>query len=550
MGKNILVVDNNPVMSKLMADFLVNQGHKVLVAEDGIEALDILETFIPDVMFIDLIMPRISGDKLCRIIQSNPLHKDIFLVVVTATAAEEKDDIEKIGAHAYIAKSPFKSMAKHISTILAQSDQRDSHGLPKEILGIEEIYPRQVTKELIATNRHKEVIFDKMSEGVIEFTQKKKIIYANAATLSLLNISEEMLLATNFIDIFSGDQRDQLQLFLEYTNSTKTQTHQKLQFVINQRRVELRIFPIQDSTHESFAAIIYDVTDRILAEEALKENERYLQSLMNTMLAGLIVIDAETHIIIDANISAAELFGAPKENIIGKKCHKFICSKEEKHCPITDLGKKIDKSERTILNIKGDEIPVLKSVSSVEIGKHKYLIETFIDITERKKMEAKLHEASITDELTGLLNRRGFFAMADNIFHNAARSNCVLYVIYFDLNGLKLINDTLGHHAGDQALAETAAILKNTFRKADVIGRVGGDEFVILYTDKSGSNNYQPLLDRLEENLKYINDHDKREFSISLSIGCAQYNPAQPISLEELIRLADEQMYKNKKRHI
>ena len=93
--KKILVVDNHPVMLKFMTDLLQKEGHQVLTAEDGISALVILRTFIPDIIFIDLVMPNISGEKICRIIRNMETMKDVHLIIVSAIAAEEEDKFNR-----------------------------------------------------------------------------------------------------------------------------------------------------------------------------------------------------------------------------------------------------------------------------------------------------------------------------------------------------------------------------------------------------------------------------------------------------------------------
>ena len=112
--KKILVVDNHPLMLEFMSKFLSEKGHQVQTAEDGLAALNILKNFAADVVFIDLIMPNISGEKLCRIIRSNPKLNGVQIVIISAVAAEQEIDILKFGANALIAKGPFTKMPKHV----------------------------------------------------------------------------------------------------------------------------------------------------------------------------------------------------------------------------------------------------------------------------------------------------------------------------------------------------------------------------------------------------------------------------------------------------
>ncbi len=129
--------------------------------------------------------------------------------------------------------------------------------------------------------------------------------------------------------------------------------------------------------------------ERKRAEEVLQESERRLETILSSVQAGIVVIDAETHVIVDANPVAIELIGEPKEQIVGHVCHKFICPAEVGKCPITDLGQTVDRSERVLLNASGERVPILKSVVPIVMDGRQYLLESFFDITERKAAEAE-----------------------------------------------------------------------------------------------------------------------------------------------------------------
>ncbi len=168
------------------------------------------------------------------------------------------------------------------------------------------------------------------------------------------------------------------------------------------------------------------------------------------------------------------------------------------------------------------------------------------DITERKHIEEKLRELSLRDELTGLYNRRGFFTIADQLVKNAKRMKRGMLLISADLDDLKGINDTFGHHEGDLVLVETSHLLKETFRESDIVARVGGDEFVILMLEKPESSMYV-FSERLRQNLENHNAERHRTYTLSLSVGFAFYDPASPSSISDLLIKADDSMYKNKR---
>ena len=123
------------------------------------------------------------------------------------------------------------------------------------------------------------------------------------------------------------------------------------------------------------------------AEAALKESEERLRTIVDSIQVGIVTVDAKTHQILNVNPKAAVMIGKTNHEIIGSVCHQFICPAQEGSCPVTDLGQKIDLSERVILNKQGEKVPILKSVVPSKLAGKDVLIESFFDISERKKSE-------------------------------------------------------------------------------------------------------------------------------------------------------------------
>lgn len=179
---------------------------------------------------------------------------------------------------------------------------------------------------------------------------------------------------------------------------------------------------------------------------------------------------------------------------------------------------------------------------------------------DRKKAEEKLFEAlknleesniklqnlSQKDELTGLYNRRGFLTMATQNINLAARMRKNGLLFYADLDGLKRINDTYGHTEGDIAIIKTAKILKKTFRDADILARLGGDEYVILAID-TPAGFMENLRKRLDKNLESYNNSSGKLYKISISMGAAPFNHSDVKTIEELMVEADHVLYDQKK---
>lgn len=169
------------------------------------------------------------------------------------------------------------------------------------------------------------------------------------------------------------------------------------------------------------------------------------------------------------------------------------------------------------------------------------------DITERRNTEARLQGQLLLDELTGLMNRRGFDIVAGQEIRHAHRAGKGMGLLFFDMDGLKAINDTFGHLEGDAALREAADILRYSFRDSDVMSRWGGDEFAVLALDIP-EGCIPILLRRLEERLERRNADPAARYPLSLSSGMARYDPAAPMRLVDLIRQADAGMYDEKRR--
>lgn len=184
--------------------------------------------------------------------------------------------------------------------------------------------------------------------------------------------------------------------------------------------------------------------------------------------------------------------------------------------------------------------------SAIEVAIHKHRAE----VAMREREEALRRNAelmlslSLVDELTQLKNRRGFFELADQALRVARREHHSLALFFIDLNGLKGINDSLGHLAGDQALRDTAAMLRQTFRDSDIIARLGGDEFVALAHVARDTN---AVMRRLRRHLAEFNTTFNRPYRLDVSIGTTLVNSKHEDDIETLIARADAAMYEEKR---
>ncbi len=167
------------------------------------------------------------------------------------------------------------------------------------------------------------------------------------------------------------------------------------------------------------------------------------------------------------------------------------------------------------------------------------------EIAERLKAEAEVRQLALTDELTALYNRRGFFLLAGQQLKMAQRTQLPCSLLFADVDGLKQINDTFGHEVGDSVIVDAAQLLKQTFRGADIIARLGGDEFAILIP--ACSDAVDVLFLRLQANIDQFNRVAARSYQLAISVGAQVCPLADDASLEHLLAQTDKLMYEHKR---
>ncbi len=286
--KKILLVDNSTFFLQLLNKFLTAEGHHVQCAPDGLAALDVLKSYQPDVIFIDMVMPRISGDRLCRVIRNMPGMQSICLVILSATAAEEKFDFASFGADACIAKGPFKDIKRHVCSVLTGLDSDRMEELSHKVIGTEEVYRREITEELLSTKNHFEITLRNISEGFLELSSDHRIIYANLAAAAMFGHQEEALLATVFADHFSGDDRQQVLDLFQDSGEGESSLGEQTPLMLNSRYILMHVLPVVDQTERSLIIIISDITQRKQVQQELVCHRDHLEELVQERTVELI----------------------------------------------------------------------------------------------------------------------------------------------------------------------------------------------------------------------------------------------------------------------
>jgi len=265
----------------------------------------------------------------------------------------------------------------------------------------------------------------------------------------------------------------------------------------------------------------------------LEKSETRFRDLIERSSDGILIVDSDG-VIQYVNTAAESIFGRKSNELIDES---FEFSFEPGETRTID-----------ILRREGETVKAEMRVMQTELRDSTFYIVDLKDITEIvEHVEEKkiLREMTLRDELTGLYNRRGFYTHAEHIIKVSKRNKDNMILFFIDVDNLKSINDTYSHQSGDDALIDTTNIIKKTFRESDIIARFGGDEFVILarLVKKSLGEN---LSARFKRNLNSHNRKNIRPYKLSLSVGIAQCGSKSNISIDDLLKRADESMYKQK----
>jgi two-component system cell cycle sensor histidine kinase/response regulator CckA len=277
MKKKILVVDDNRMILKFLSNLLDGEGHEVKTCEDGLSALSLLTTFEPDIIFVDLIIPKIGGDKLCQIIRTMDHMKNCYLVIISAAVAEMDLDFRKIGVNACIAKGPFGQMGKHVLAAINDSNDPSKLISERDILGIAStngipVYARRMTKELLGRSRHLETILESMNEGIVE-VYTGRVVYANSAAVKLFAVPLENLLSAKPQELFDDAFKSRIDVLMRRDTQKMPVVGLTRPLVLNGRQIVIRGFPVKEEA-DTTILLITDVTDQRDLEYQLQHVRR------------------------------------------------------------------------------------------------------------------------------------------------------------------------------------------------------------------------------------------------------------------------------------
>ncbi|HWP96999.1 MAG TPA: HD domain-containing phosphohydrolase [Syntrophomonadaceae bacterium] len=311
----------------------------------------------------------------------------------------------------------------------------------------------------------------------------------------------------------------------------------------HQGELERKVRERTEQLQELNAQLEEEISEKMRVESRLREQQQQLQTVLDSILAGVVVVDRETHVILQTNRVANDLIGLGENEIVGRVCHDFICVNERGRCPITDQHHMVDFNERVLLNSDRRQLPIIKTVVQSSINGKDCLIESFIDISKQKASEEKIKYLSDHDTLTGLTNRAYFHRVYEN---EDALTGLRVGILFCDIDGLGSINNSLGYANGDSVVKSVAEILREQVPEAEIISRTGDDEFLVLL--KNASPEHLILAKtRVLETLELFNENNLITISLSIGYSSGVITPRNDVM--SLYKQAEKAMQKEKLLH-
>lgn len=304
--------------------------------------------------------------------------------------------------------------------------------------------------------------------------------------------------------------------------------------------------------------IIRDITWRKRSEDRLRRSERFLNMIFNSIRDPFCIFDREFRVI-RANEAYGALKGRSIDDLIGRKCYEALENGDTKcdDCVVDKSFRSADPCVKEKQAALPDGTPIWMEIYTYPIldedGSVSHVIEYIRDTTVRKKAEEenrrlieRLEHLSNTDSLTGLMNRRALTRHLAYELERAKRYGAELSIILCDIDNFKEINDTWGHDMGDRALQAVSATLQTILRKADIVGRHGGDEFLLIAPETSDKG-AEGLADKLLAAVREtgLSAPDGKPVKMTMSIGVACLDLGRD-NIDSFVKRTDDAMYASK----
>ena len=311
------------------------------------------------------------------------------------------------------------------------------------------------------------------------------------------------------------------------------------------RIIEVNLIPHFDAQAQMLGAfvLITDITRHQLAEQAIRDSEERMRKFAAATNEGIFF--HKDGILIDVNEALLAVLGYAREEMIGHSAFEFVAPESRQAAADYLREQREDPYEAEVVHKDGHKIAVELVGKTVFLKGEAHRLGALRDITARKHAEARIQYMAHHDMLTGLPNRAYLTERLATILALARRHGTLVAIMFIDLDNFKTVNDTLGHHVGDALLKEVAARIKEVLREADMVSRLGGDEFLVILADLAAPEDAAKVADKLLQTISTPIALQGQRLLANASVGVSVF-PRDGDNADDLIRRADAAMYSAK----
>jgi two-component system CheB/CheR fusion protein len=404
-----------------------------------------------------------------------------------------------------------------------------------------------VQDELLNSNVSFYKLYNEAPVGYVIIDTDNKLIKANQAFLNYINATPNSVLKRPLLECFSGDSRLQLMAWMRSDKVRLEELELEVHDGERTRYLQVSSADVDAWNGQPCRFLVFtDITEQVEAQRELTISA----AAINAASEGCFVVDKNEQIVF-VNPALMKLLGYDEADVLGQHPRIFKSDTAEE-----DFSKRIWqeitrgntwKEELWLRNKQGQDIVCMLRVSPIsERYEASYSYVAMVsDITERKKFQDTIIRQATEDALTGLPNRTLLMDRLRQALIQAQRHGTEAAVLFMDLDGFKVINDTLGHNVGDKLLVQVADRLRKSIRESDTLARMGGDEFIFVINDAQ-LDGVKQLCEKVLESLQQGFELEGEQHQISASLGIAMY-PEHSRDENELLRLADQAMYEAKR---
>ena len=429
------------------------------------------------------------------------------------------------------------------------------------IMAVRDITERkQMENKLKDSEKRLRLITNNMMDLITVMDMNGTVEYISPSHRQILGYKSEELIKKWGVDLIHPDDREKIRQTLRETFKEKKYHMVEFRFLHADGHyvwLETVVNQMLDEEQKQTGVVISsrDITERKKAENALQNSEEKYRQILANIDDGYFEVDLAGRFTFFNDIlprflryTSEELskgdFKMVMDEQTAKNIFKVFHGVYQTGVPAQLVDFEIKRKDGSTAYVESS-VSLIRDTEGEPIG-FRSIVR---DITERKEFQDMLHTMAITDQLTGLYNRRGFITLADQQLKYADRTKRKVLLSFIDIDDMKHINDVWGHEEGDRVLVDAAKLLKQAFRESDIIARIGGDEFAVLTSDVIDAMQ-DVLINRLQQLIDTHNSQKDLIYMLSLSIGSAFYEPDKPCSLDELMSKADKLMYEDKQRKI